>query len=953
MALGYRRSLNSDWFGINTANVIHDSIGLSNPYLLDKLPELKPKNLRYPAGGTANWWDWKTSWFVTRPDLPPAFEGFETKDATLENLKQLIDSTQANAILCVNMLTSSLQNQIAMLKHADSIGIAVSFVELGSEFYLEGGDDSIAVITMFPTAQSYADSASRWADTIHHYFPNANVAAQGAFNRNNALRRKTWDENMFPTLHGENTICYHTYMSADEFDEDSYISQTFTVSDLPVMLGRPFKMWSILSTEDFPLIPQGKDIWITEYNLRDHSKPVHGCWGHGLFLATQTMQFLNDSRISHLACHDACGNVIAAAYFNTVKGYNFGNAGNFYPPPNAPPSTQYWGLTPGGYAMQQLGLAVKDARYASPIEFKYIPFITAFDGNDTVSYPSVYGWAFMSDNSTQALIVNLSATDVKVKTDYIFPSGGTYKRFYADPMLFVAYEDEVSRSSLLSMPSELLIKAYSITRLIGSTLPDSPPTVSISVIGSASLCLGDSVQLDAGPNYGEYRWSTGDSSQTIWAKVDGDYWVHVRNIPNGYYAGDSVYITVHALPDTPTIGITGPSVFCQGKTTILSSKKTYFSYLWSNGGTTSDVTVGISGNYTLTGIDSNGCTATSIPKTITVNPLPDPTIIAEGPTEFCYKQSVNLSVAGTYNTYWWSTGNWGKSREITETGDYFCTVTDFNGCTGISNFISTTVHEPEDPTITVFGSTTFCNDSSYSCKLSTIGGYSYQWQKAGTLIPGATKRSYIPTLTRTYKVIITDDWGCTKLSEGTKITVNSLPATAITVTGGKNYCLGDIITLSAKAETGYTYQWKRNGTNISGAILPTYLVTSPGDYTYAVTDLNGCNKTSNTTSITSNNCRENDNTGSQNEINTVNIYPNPATDEINVELSIGNCPDKNFTLEIRNLLGDMIYKRSCVQEDELWSGELKLNDDYSNGIYFVIIKTADAVFRKQFVVHKN
>src|SRR6185295_13545235 len=109
---------------------------------------------------------------------------------------------------------------------------------------------------------------------------------------------------------------------------------------------------------------------------------------------------------------------------------------------------------------------------------------------------------------------------------------------------------------------------------------------------------------------------------------------------------------------------------------------------------------------------------------------------------------------------------------------------------------------------------------------------------------------------------------------------------AITVTGGKNYCLGDIITLSAKAETGYTYQWKRNGTNISGAILPTYLVTSPGDYTYAVTDLNGCNKTSNTTSITSNNCRENDNTGSQNEINTVNIYPNPATDEINVELSI-------------------------------------------------------------------
>jgi hypothetical protein len=39
--------------------------------------------------------------------------------------------------------------------------------------------------------------------------------AQGAFNRNNAPRRITWDENMFPTLHSEDVITYHAHMSAD------------------------------------------------------------------------------------------------------------------------------------------------------------------------------------------------------------------------------------------------------------------------------------------------------------------------------------------------------------------------------------------------------------------------------------------------------------------------------------------------------------------------------------------------------------------------------------------------------------------------------------------------------------------------------------------------------------------------------------------------------------------
>src|SRR6187455_1362123 len=74
MALSYRRPFNSDWIGYNGSNMIRDSLGWPNPYLLNSLPKLNPQNLRYPAGGTANWWNWRIGWFVDRSDLPTSYQ---------------------------------------------------------------------------------------------------------------------------------------------------------------------------------------------------------------------------------------------------------------------------------------------------------------------------------------------------------------------------------------------------------------------------------------------------------------------------------------------------------------------------------------------------------------------------------------------------------------------------------------------------------------------------------------------------------------------------------------------------------------------------------------------------------------------------------------------------------------------------------------------------------------
>ena len=40
---------------------------------------------------------------------------------------------------------------------------------------------------------------------------------------------------------------------------------------------------------------------------------------------------------------------------------------------------------------------------------------------------------------------------------------------------------------------------------------------------SATICNGDSVLLDAGPGYDFYSWSTGDTTQSIYASIQGEY----------------------------------------------------------------------------------------------------------------------------------------------------------------------------------------------------------------------------------------------------------------------------------------------------------------------------------------------------------------------------------------------------------------------------------------------
>lgn len=71
----------------------------------------------------------------------------------------------------------------------------------------------------------------------------------------------------------------------------------------------------------------------------------------------------------------------------------------------------------------------------------------------------------------------------------------------------------------------------------------------------------------------------------------------------------------------------------------------------------------------------------------------------------------------------------------------------------------------------------------------------------------------------------------------------------VNVSGNTTFCTGGGVVLSASSDPSYTYQWKRNGSTILGAINPTYTATQAGNYTVVVSSL-GCSVVSDPVVVT-------------------------------------------------------------------------------------------------------
>lgn len=347
----------------------------------------------------------------------------------------------------------------------------------------------------------------------------------------------------------------------------------------------------------------------------------------------------------------------------------------------------------------------------------------------------------------------------------------------------------------------------------------------------------------------------------------GEYRVYVTVVYNGNVVEDGYSKSIIISQPMAALSVTEiiQDVSCKGGndgaiTLTVNGGTSPYTYAWSNGETTRDLSGLSIGSYTVTVTDTNDCT---LEKTYAVTEPSESLNVSyvshEDPLAFGSKDgSINISTSGgtlPYSYQWFNEAGSvvGTSQNISNIGDgtYRVLVKDAKGCT---DELYQTLTQPDKivGTITIpDDGILFCNgDTDGKLEVAVTGGvspYTYHWYEVGSsgekvFISGATNNTIGSLPAGDYGVEITDSNGIKSYSEGTVVNPTKVEISNVTV--NHVACYGDStgsidVDVIGGTDT-YIYKWYKVGNSTVIGTEKNILNLSTGEYKVVITDTNNC-----------------------------------------------------------------------------------------------------------------
>lgn len=294
-----------------------------------------------------------------------------------------------------------------------------------------------------------------------------------------------------------------------------------------------------------------------------------------------------------------------------------------------------------------------------------------------------------------------------------------------------------------------------------------PPADVITASPSLTICEEETTDLTApaGPGY-TYEWSTGATTQTITVGEAGRYGVTVTDANGCQLVPDSLTVVVIPKPEAV---ISGERFICDdGCAALTAPLASGFTYEWLD---PDDNTISMnpqiivcSGSllpgYRVVVTNGSGCVDTS--DVFVVEQAFSPDFGLEVDPDACAGSSPKISVNPVEPDviYSWNTGETGPSIIVEEPGLY--TVVGANTITGCSSSASATINPDPDLCIIPTGCYEVC-DPDTLC--GPDGLVSYQWNRDGLPISGATDQCLIVSETGSYSLTGANSFGCSITSD--------------------------------------------------------------------------------------------------------------------------------------------------------------------------------------------
>lgn len=372
--------------------------------------------------------------------------------------------------------------------------------------------------------------------------------------------------------------------------------------------------------------------------------------------------------------------------------------------------------------------------------------------------------------------------------------------------------------------------------IINSSFGTNQPTVCSNSLATIVASTGAAYQwlLNGSPIVGQ----TNDTLQT---HLTGDFSVLVTDQYGCIDQPDSLITISHFAS---TIGILGTTQICNGNQTNLSSTAAQ-SYQWFfNGnelvGEVSQIlTTSLSGNYTLTVIDTNGC-IDSTGTAFTLSYFPSVTTISGSANSICNETSHYLVASPSTSYQWYQNGQLllGETNDsllVSTAGNYNAQVTNTSGCLDSATTAFTVSILPFNHSIAA-SNNYLCNGQNVMLS-TTSGQNSYEWLLNGATIPGSLS-SLSVSQDGYYNVKITDQFGCTDTLDTGLVLLNAPIVNSTFSASQTTVCSNSLATIVAS--TGNAYQWLHNGSPLFGQTNDTLHTNLTGDFSVIVTDQYGC-----------------------------------------------------------------------------------------------------------------
>ena len=478
--------------------------------------------------------------------------------------------------------------------------------------------------------------------------------------------------------------------------------------------------------------------------------------------------------------------------------------------------------------------------------------ITIMDANGCTSFSS----ATVTEPTT---LTTASVVDSNVTCNGVSDGGATASAIGGTTPYTYSWSTSTSSATIATTASITGVVAgtYSVTIMdangcsstSSATVTEPTILVAASVVDSNTTCNGfanggATASATGGTMPYTYSWSNSATTASITGVTAGTYSVTIVDA-NGCSSTSAATVTepaILAISSVVDSNITCNGLSNGGVTASATSGTAPYTYAWSNSATTASITGVTAGTYSVTIMDANGCSSTSVstvmePAILVSASIVDSNITCNGSAD----GGATASATGGTSPYTYTWSNSATTASITGVvaGTYSVTIMDVNGCTSTS---ASTVTEPTIlVSASVVDSNATCNGfANGGASASATGGtspYTYAWSNS------ATTASITGVLAGTYSVTIMDANGCSSISsstitEPTLLVAASVVDSNITCNGFAN---GGATASATGGTAPYSYSWNNAATtaSITGVMAGTYSVT--------IMDANGCTSASSTT----------------------------------------------------------------------------------------------------------